>query len=79
MSTPKLPVQENILVAINALIEARIGVHKEMNSDPIYPMNLDGAKGRVKIAEYKLLMALDDLAKKDDLPRSYSGACATIT
>ncbi len=78
MTTPKLPIQENILVAINALIEARIGVYREMSSNPIYPMQLDGAKSRVKGAEAKLLMALDDLALKDDLPRKYSGACGPL-
>ncbi len=64
MTELRLPAQENILVAINTLIESRIGVHEAMRADPISTMNLNSAKDRVKMAEYKLLMALDDLQLK---------------
>jgi len=64
MTEHKLPTQENILVAINTLIEARIGVHEVMRTETISVLDLNSAKDRVKMAEYKLLMALDDLQLK---------------
>lgn len=74
----KLPVTESILVAVSQLIDAKIGLHVEMTRETLYPMSIDGSKARVRAAEHKLMMALDDLAHKDELPRRYSGACGPL-
>jgi hypothetical protein len=77
--TAKLPVTENILVNINRLIDARIKLNEELTRAPTkYQGQIDTAKDNVKRAEYTLMMALDDLARKDEVVRKYSGVTGPL-
>ena len=75
--TNKLPVTENMLVQINRLIDTRINMHMVISRQHTN-YELDLAKNNVKAAEYTLMMALDDLAHKDEVVRKYSGATGPL-
>jgi len=57
-------INEELMVAIDRLIETRIDLESEKKREPSYPLQIKNAEWRVRIAQIKLIMLLDTLEFK---------------